>query len=210
MDRLPAVIFDFGNVLAFFDYARAGEALGRQIGLSGEAFMSKIREAGFPPLLREYESGRIGTDEFAREVGRMAGIAASAEEFASAWSDIFTINEPAARLAAEIKRRGHRLVLGSNTNALHAGHFQRRFADWLGPFEDRVLSHEVGHLKPSAEFYLACARAARADPGDCVFIDDLAENVEGAGSAGLRGIVFRDVPSLIEDLRGMGVIVDVG
>src|SRR5689334_18000606 len=36
--KRPAIIFDFGNVLAFFDYGRAGDILGRPLGLQGGAF----------------------------------------------------------------------------------------------------------------------------------------------------------------------------
>ena len=98
-------------------------------------------------------------------------------------------------------------MLGSNTNDLHAAQFRRQFAETLGHFDRLVLSYEIGHIKPTADFYLACAEAAGAPPGECVFIDDLAENIEGARAAGLVGLVFRDVPTLIADLAALGVEV---
>ena len=96
-------------------------------------------------------------------------------------------------------------MLGSNTNDLHAAQFRRQFAETLANFDRLVLSYEVGHFKPSAAFYLACAEAAGAEPGDCVFIDDLLENVEGAQAAGLVGILFRDTVTLIRDLAAIGI-----
>lgn len=205
--KRPALIYDFGNVLAFFDYARIGAILGRDLGLSGEQFMEKVRAEGFTPLLQSYESGRMPAEEFGRAVCGLVGIQLSHEEFAAAFSDIFWLNEPVARLVAELKASGYPLVLGSNTNDLHAAQFRRQFADALAPFDALVLSHEVGHIKPSAPFYLACAEAAGAPPEECVFIDDLPENVAGAHAAGLRGLVFRDVPSLVADLRREGVSI---
>ncbi|MCA1686035.1 MAG: HAD family phosphatase [Planctomycetia bacterium] len=127
------------------------------------------------------------------------------EEFARAWSDIFCLNEPVAALVRNLKASGYPLILGSNTNELHASQFRRQFRETLTHFDRLVLSYEIGHIKPSAEFYLTCARAADAAPGDCLFIDDLPENVEGARSAGLSGLLYQDVTTLLNDLRSLGV-----
>ena len=54
--------------------------------------------------------------------------------------------------------------------------------------DDIVYSHEVGLAKPDrAIFHLACMRLG-VQPVETVFIDDLAANVDGAASAGLRAV----------------------
>jgi FMN phosphatase YigB (HAD superfamily) len=207
-DRVtPALIFDFGNVVAFFDYRRACEALGAPLGLSGAALLDRVRAAGFAPLVRRYESGEISAEAFSASLGALAGLEIPHAAFAAAWSDIFWPNEPIARLIAGLKARGYRLVLGSNTNDLHAAHFRRQFAATLAHFDRLVLSYEVGHSKPSGEFFDACVAAAGVPPAACVFIDDLPENVAGARARGLTGLLYRDVPTLVADLRGLGVEV---
>lgn len=203
--KSPALIFDFGNVIAFFDYTRIGAILGRGLGLNGQEFLDRARDAGFTPLLQAYESGTLTSEAFAKEVCGLMGLDLPHSEFASAWEDIFWLNEPVAALVSELNARGYRLVLGSNTNEMHAKFYTRAFADALSPFDALVLSHEVGHIKPRSEFYLACAKAAGADPGDCVFIDDMPENVEGAIAAGLRGLLFVNVETLRGDLLREGV-----
>jgi putative hydrolase of the HAD superfamily len=207
--RRPALIFDFGNVIAFFDYTRACRSFGGRLGLSAEAFLHRLRGRGLTPLIRDYERGVIPAEAFSRSFCALAGLDVPHHEFAAAWADIFWPNEPVAGLVKGLKGRGYRMVLGSNTNDLHAAQFRRQFADTLAYFDRLVLSHEIGHIKPSPAFYRACTEAANAAPGDCVFIDDLPENVEGARSAGLLGLPFRDVPSLVADLRSLGVEIDV-
>jgi epoxide hydrolase-like predicted phosphatase len=203
--RRPAIIFDFGNVVAHFDYLRAASTLGSSIGLTGEEVLDRVRPLGFSDQLKAYESGKMTAEEFSRVVSDMVGLAISHDEFASAWADIFCLNESVAPLLAALKADGYTLVLGSNTNDLHAAQFRRQFAEHLAHFDRLVLSYEVGHIKPSANFYLACASAAGARPGDCIFIDDLPENVEGARAAGLVGLLYRDTETLIADLAGLGV-----
>src|SRR4051794_12037379 len=90
--RTPALIFDFGNVVAHFDYARACETLGRPLGLSGVAFLERARELGFSPLVRDYESGKISAEAFSRGVGALVGLEIAHDAFAAAWADIFWPN----------------------------------------------------------------------------------------------------------------------
>ncbi len=204
----PALIFDFGNVVAHFDYTRSCAVLGRRLGLSGEELLSRARDAGLIPLLKRYESGQMAAEEFGLALCGLIGRGeVPHDEFAAAWVDIFWLNENVARLVEHLDARGYTLVLGSNTNDLHANHFRRQFAETLAHFDGLVLSYEVGHVKPSPEFYLACAATAGRPPGDCVFIDDLAENVEGAKAAGLDAILYdhRRHDDLLDELRGRGV-----
>lgn len=206
--RLPAVIFDFGNVIAFFDYSKACERYARPQGLTGPEFLQRLRDRGLMSVVHEYERGALTSRDFTRAVGRLAGIDLDHDEFAAAWADIFTLNAPVAALAASIKRRGYPVLLGSNTNELHAAQFRGQFARELEPFDALVLSYEVGHIKPSAGFYLACAAAAGREPGECIFIDDMPENVAGAREAGLRSVRYTEPSSLESELRALGIEID--
>lgn len=203
--RRPALIFDFGNVFAYFDYARAFAGLGRRLGLSGEDFLTRARACGLDQLVRDYERGVLRSEEFSAAVCRRTGLVAGHDEFAAAWSDIFWLNPPVADLCHTLRAGGYTLILGSNTNEIHSARFRGQFARELACFDRLVLSHEIGHSKPSADFYLECARAAGAAPSDCVFIDDMRENVDGARAAGLAAIRFTDLDSLVAALRGLGV-----
>lgn len=207
VQRLPVLIFDFGNVVAHFDYRKACARLGLRQGMTGEAFLERVRELGFGSLVQRYERGAMSAEEFSRAVCGLVGLEMPHEEFASAWSDIFWANEPIGRLVEFLRGRRYTLLLGSNTNDLHAAQFRRQFAETLAHFDRLVLSYEIGHIKPSTEFYLSCARAGEADPGSCVFIDDLPENVEGARDAGLQAILYRSMDTLLADLRALGVEV---
>jgi glucose-1-phosphatase len=203
--KRPALIFDFGNVVAHFDYRKASETLGRGLGVSGSDFLVRMRSLGISPLVERYEIGQISSEAFSAEFRALAGLDISHADFAEAWSEIFWLNEPVAKLVRSLKARGYRLVIGSNTNDLHARRFRDQFADTLAHFDRLVLSYEIGHTKPSAAFYRACAEAAGAPAEECVFVDDLSENVDGARAAGLIGLLYRDTPTLRTDLARLGV-----
>jgi HAD superfamily hydrolase (TIGR01509 family) len=208
MMREPALIFDFGNVVCFFDFLKVWDRLGAGIGLSGPMFRERIEERGYARLLNQFESGHITPEIFAKSLCALGEVAISYQAFVDAWQDIFELNEPVAALIKTLKANDYPVLLGSNTNIIHSAFYTRRFAETLDVLDHLVLSHEVGHMKPRPEFYRACVTAAGAPAAACVFIDDLAENVEGARRSGLTSLLYVDVPTLIGDLTRLGIDVD--
>jgi putative hydrolase of the HAD superfamily len=205
--QLPVLMFDFGNVVGFFDYSALYHRFGLRLGLSAEQFEAMMHERGASRLGREFERGKLSAEEFAHQMTALAGLEMSFEEFDAQWADIFTLNEPVARLVAALKRRGYTLLLGSNTNVLHARFYRRRFQEALASFDHFVFSYEVGELKPDLAFFTACLDLVGAPAGCCIFIDDCEANVQGAKAAGLQAVVYRDTPSLIAELCRLGVEV---
>ena len=125
------------------------------------------------------------------------GLSLPFDDFARDWEDIFWLNEPVSRLIASLKSRGYTLILGSNTNVLHATHYRRQFAATL----DLVRRISFSRTKSAASSRTP-GSTRRASPrpasaaASCVFVDDLAENVDGARKAGLIGVHYVDTPSL--------------
>jgi putative hydrolase of the HAD superfamily len=160
--------------------------------------------------LSRFESGHMSAGEFVDQVLARCGLALSHDEFQEVWQDIFWLNESVAALVEHLDGRGYTLLLGSNTNVIHATYFRRRFASTLDRFDHLILSHEVGCMKPDARFYEACVAAAGVEASECVFIDDMPENVEGARNVGLLAVQYVDTPGLIAELRRLGVKVPAG
>ncbi|WP_337173324.1 HAD family phosphatase [Paludisphaera sp.] len=207
------VMFDFGNVLGFFDYDVIFGKLGARLGMTADAFRELVEAKGMKSILAEFEAGAIEPEEFSTRVQAAVGLDVPFADFVADWEDIFELNEPVAAVAADLKARGYTLVLGSNTNALHAAFYRHKFREALAAFDHVVLSYVVKAMKPGREFFRACVEAVGVPAGGCVFIDDVEENVQGARDAGLLGIVYRDPAGLVAELRRLGVeasAVDAG
>lgn len=205
--RFPVLIFDFCNVVSCVNYATMFEKFGPRLGISPQQFETMVHARGAARLCREFESGFIGAEEFARQITAIAGLDMTFQEFEEVWPDIFTLNEPVARLAAGLKRNGYTLLLTSITNVQQATQSRRPFADALAAFDHFVYSYEIGEMKPEPGFFKACVDAVGVPAGSCVFIDDAEANVAGARAAGLLGIVYRSPACLVQDLRRLDVEV---
>jgi putative hydrolase of the HAD superfamily len=199
------LIFDFGNVVGFFDHGRSFEHFARTLGLDARQLRERVRQRGGIELLRQFEYGRITPDDFARQLMKIGEFELPYAEFVRGWVEIFWLNESVALLIDQLKARSYKLILGSNTNVLHSNHYRRQFARTLGQFDRMVFSYDVGSMKPERKFYDACVRAAGAPAASCVFIDDMRENVEGARRAGLVAVPYTGTPELEAALRSLGV-----
>lgn len=56
--------------------------------------------------------------------------------------------------------------------------------------DGKIVSGKVKQVKPNAEIYKTLLNKYALKPEECVFIDDRAENIEGAQKLGIEGIVF--------------------
>jgi epoxide hydrolase-like predicted phosphatase len=64
-----------------------------------------------------------------------------------------------------------------------------------------VYSHEVGVDKPDRRIYdLTCERMA-LQPGECVFLDDVEENVVAAREVGFHAVLFANNAQAINDIE---------
>ena len=78
----------------------------------------------------------------------------------------------------------------------------------LDRFDGGVASCEVHVNKPAPRIYQALLDQYGLKASECVFIDDLSLNVEGAIHAGMPGLVFRGVERLRGELAAMGVALE--
>jgi len=198
---IDTLAFDFGQVIGFLDHRRTFGKLAAYTDLSEEDMYAVILGGH---LEDEFESGRIGEQEFLRRFRALCRLRCGADVIAAAVEDIFWPNEALGALIPRLKRH-YRLVVGSNTNPIHARRFVQQFADTLRHFDALVLSHEIGARKPAQAFFEQVVRAASCPPERCVFVDDLPANVAGARACGLKGIVYTDIESLQTALGELGV-----
>jgi putative hydrolase of the HAD superfamily len=198
---IRTIVFDFGNVIGFFDYRLTLERLTAHTDLSADA----LRAAYYGgDLEAAYDAGRLDTQAFLRRLCEIGKLRCAPEVVAAAWADIFRPNPDVCALLPVLKPR-YRLLLASNTNELHSRQFRRQFAEHLRYFDALVLSHEIGCRKPEPAFFVYCRKLAGCAPQECLFIDDLATNVAGARQLGWHGIVYQDIADLKARLTELGV-----
>lgn len=199
---IKTVISDLGKVILWFD----NTIFLRKLAAHGRRDLDSVRTAAHEnlELVRGFDTGTLEPREFYERTTGTLGIRIGCDLFYKYYCDIFWPNPPVLDLFRRLKSAGRRLVLLSNTDVMRFGFIRARFPEAL-VFDDYVLSYEVKLLKPDPAIYLEAVRRAGCPAGECVHIDDLAENVAGARAAGLHGIVYDGSTDLEAELGRLGV-----
>ena len=200
---LRAIIFDLGNVIVPFDFSRAYQRMEAISGLTREELRRRLSEAGIGPML---ESGQIEPMVFIERINGLLGTAVEYTEFRELWVSIFERRTLIPEEMLMSIRERYRLLLLSNTNALHFDWLDETFPHFRH-FHHRVLSHEVKALKPDPRIYSEAVRNAGCRAEECFFTDDVQAYVDGACAAGLDAVQFTGLEKLVADLRSRGVEV---
>lgn len=186
------ILFDIGYVLLDFDR----EAVVRELAASSRTIHPERfgREQVFlPGAIEEFETGRIGGEEYFARFCQVSGCELPFGEFRRIWCAHFTEIAPMIALGRELSR-DYRIYLFSDTNPLHVPavyelHPALRF------FHGEALSYRLGALKSHPGFFERALEQLGLAAGECLFIDDLEANVLAARANGIRAICHRDPES---------------
>jgi len=198
----PAIVFDLGKVLVDFDYTIAAQKIAAR---SAKAPADLHAFLGSSPLLVDYESGKITRRQFYRAVADAIGFAGGLAEFGGFFADIFTELPAMTALHAELRGRGFKTYIFSNTNDLAIEHVRRNFP-FFGGFDGYIFSYEVGGLKPQPEIYAALEQMAGKRGADLIYLDDRAENIAAGAARGWRAILHESPERTRAALADLGVL----
>jgi putative hydrolase of the HAD superfamily len=198
---IKAVIFDLGRVIVPFDFSRGYAKLEPLCGIPAAEIPKRIAPTG---LVTRFESGGIEPRDFVRELSKHLNLDLGYEGFCEIWNSIFEPNTLIPEAMLQGIARKYRLVLLSNTNAIHFAMVRENYP-LLRHFHALVLSHEVGAMKPSPLIYRRAIEAAGCLPEECFFTDDIAAYVEAARAHGIDAVQFESAAQIEVELRRRGV-----
>jgi glucose-1-phosphatase len=202
MENISAVILDLGGVLLNINYGLTKKAF---TDLGVQDFDVHYSQFKGSTLFDNLETGKVGETEFYETFRRLSGIPISDEQIRSAWNAML-LDFPQERIAFLKKLRNkYRLFLLSNTNAIHYAAFQETFRKEMQGtsldqyFDKAYYSHLIGERKPGEEAFRVILEEQGLVPGNTLFVDDTAINLEGAKALGIQTIHLQP-PTTIESL----------
>lgn len=207
-----AVIFDIGKVL--FD--NSGDRFVEEIRPYSPLKDTEIYKRIFldeSKLVSRFDGGEISTSEFLDEFKKRLGLDVSDEKAAFLWSSGFIYSRAMEDLVDHLKRKGYILWIISNINKLHIAHLEYFHGRLMAKFHGKTYSCDDGVrcLKPNPYIYcytlvwMKRFLSFSLNPEECIFIDDLEENVLAVENLGWKGIKYTSVIRTKSMLEEYGV-----
>ena len=198
----PALIFDLGKVLVDFDYTIAARKVAAR---SAKAPADLHAVLGSSPLLVQYEAGELTRLQFYELIRDAISFQGDLNEFGAYFAEIFTEMPGTIALHSELRQRGFKTYIFSNTNDLAIEHVRNDFP-FFAHFDGYIFSYEVGGMKPQAKIYEAMEAMTGKHGADLVYIDDRAENIAAGAARGWRAILHESPEKTRAALVGLGVL----
>jgi putative hydrolase of the HAD superfamily len=198
---MNGVLLDWGGVLtsnvfdSFRDFCVAE-------GLAPDAVKRLFREEPRArELVRGLETEALTEDEFGERFGELLELDDRTRLIERMFGGV-SADERMLAAVRTVRAAGFRTGLISNS--MGGASYDRSLFPQL--FDGVVISGEVGMHKPQPEIFLLGAERAGVAPADCVFVDDLRENCEGAQAVGMTAVLHRGADTTLPELeRLLGV-----
>jgi putative hydrolase of the HAD superfamily len=199
---IKTIFFDIGGVLIDINFKRTFGFLADCTDLTVEEI-----ESSFPIKDHDnYEKGILSDRDFFLAVKDSLPQPCCLKEsdFWKAWRLLLGEETEVVKILKKLKKN-YSIWLLSNTNPKHINDEIEK--NYLFPklVDGAIYSFNIGHRKPQEEIYIKAAYMAKSDPIECLFIDDLYENVKSAKKIGFSSIHFKSYKDLLHILDKKGI-----
>lgn len=187
------VVFDYGEVISVVPSDADRAELVALAGADADSFW-----AAYWRHRDDIDSWAVDAGEYWRRVGRDLGHDWHGAILHSLWlADLrgwMRINPDVLEILLALQRGGTRMALLSNAGRDYISYFRHGM---LGDFFEQVfVSGELGILKPGADIFRAMLAGLDVPADSVLFVDNRADNLEGAARLGITGHVFTTADEL--------------
>jgi len=183
------IVFDLGGVLITLDRDKAVE---RFIEVGFEHVSELLNAYHQKGIFLELEEGKLSEKDFYDAFRKEAGRFVSDETIKSGWMSFMKeVPEYKMVMLEELRRKGYRLYILSNTNPIimswaHTPEFSPQGKSLDEYFDKLYLSYLIGYTKPNPEIFQFMFNDSGMIPSESLFIDDGIANIEMGEQFGMK------------------------
>ena len=200
---IKTIFFDIGGVLIDIHPERTYQYLSD----SADVEVNMVKES-FPwDAHDQYERGIMNNEDWfiTYKESLPQPCCLKRSDFWNAWKLLLGEEKNTVNILEALNKQ-YSIWLLSNTNPKHIqDEIEKRYL-FPSLVNGAVYSFDVGVRKPEKEIYEIAMQRADANPQECLFIDDLLENIQAAKQIGIEGIHFISSEQLKQELVHLGII----
>ncbi|MBQ8278296.1 MAG: HAD family phosphatase [Roseburia sp.] len=196
------IVLDVGRVLVAWQPKQKW----REWGFSDEIvaeFSEKLFDSG---VWNEADRGVLSDDEFYALAAKQVPQYEKELRYFWEYIDEAIWQLPYAReWIRGMKDAGYQVYILSNYGNWTYEKTREKALNFLDDVDGAIFSYQVKQIKPNPDIFQTLFEKFSLKPEECVFLDDLPANIEGAKEAGMHGIVFTELEDALSELEKMGV-----
>ena len=184
---IRAIVFDFGGVLVRTATPNGRREWEDRLGLPAGELESVVHHSG---MWIKAQRGQLSHAAYWQAIADNLGIPEA--DISQLQQDYFRddqLDQALMTLIRDLRQRGYKIGLLSNDSAALEQKLRADLAIF-DSFDAVVISANIGVMKPDPGAYEAICTALDVAANECVFIDDMRANIDGAEWFGMRGIRY--------------------
>jgi glucose-1-phosphatase len=196
-----AIIFDLGRVLVNVDITRGFFGL-FNVSRAGGADAA-IQQIMNHKIFKRFNRGQLTPQEFHKAITSEFNVEFSYRDFVAKWCDVFSPMPGMYELVETLSKK-YTLGVLSDTDPLHWNYMIMKYPI-VKFFPNPTLSFNIRTSKPEPQAFQLVAQSVNTAPPNCIYIDDLPQNVAGAEKIGMKAIKFESAEQLKHELNKIGI-----
>ena len=197
-NRIKAIIFDVGGGI-YIGKQRSNHYMAELLKIDHDIWKKATGK-----IWERLNAGKIDEDTGLLKMAKNIGIGKN--KLRKLWIKTFKVryilNKNLLKIIRKLRRNYKTAILSNQWTIPYKIHLTKEIKS---NFDVMVFSHLVGFKKPSKGIYKITLRRLKLKPKECIFIDDIKENLTPAKSLGMKTILFKDNSKLKKDFEKLGI-----
>lgn len=184
------IIFDLGNVLIEWNIDKVLNGITKNNDSIKKILKKEIFDSG---IWEDMDIGKFSVSEAEKIVNRSIEekYHSFTREIFWNWYNYVDTNEELYLVIKKLYQEGYKIFVLSNTSELYYKVLDEKLHSIKEYISGSLLSYEEGLKKPDRKIYLRLLTKFNLKAEECIFFDDLSENVEEAKKCGISAYTYK-------------------
>ncbi len=193
------IILDMGNVLLEWNKDKILQG----VSDTKEEYLVLDKAIFQSGLWLRLDLGTMTREELVLKVVSMIGrvYQKKVEEVIWNWSSYIDIYREVFPVLSELKKKGHRIFVLSNTSKVFYDLLEEQLSPLKELLDGFVLFCDIKAIKPDLAMFKGILDKYQLDPTNCVFLDDIEDNTSAAQNLGIKAHQVKKRSDVVDILK---------
>ena len=193
------IILDMGNVLLEWNKDKILQG----VSDTKKDYLMLDKSIFQSGLWERLDLGTMTREELVLKVVSMIGrtYQKKVEEVIWNWSSYIDIYTEVFPVLSELKKKGHRIFVLSNTSKVFYDLLEEQLSPLKELLDGFVLSCDIKAIKPDLVMFKEILDKYQLDPTNCVFLDDIEDNTNAAQKLGIKANQVKKRSDVVDILK---------
>jgi len=196
---IKAVIFDLNGV--FLESEHLSKRIEEKYGIPGDKFWEALRKV----LNETRKPNAESFFKLLRPYLEELNFSISEKEFFDFWFSGEKLVPEVLKYTKELRKKGVKVFILSRNFRERTEYYRRNFPEIFKNIDKAYFSWETGLIKPDPKAYTAILEENNLKPEECVYFDDLEENIKSAESLHIKAYKYEGLEKTKEIISRSGL-----